>query len=155
MSIPNWITSSLDAHSVPYRHHHHRTAYTAQAAAEREHVPGARFGKVVVAIADRRPVLLVMPAHQRVDLSRARTALGAAELRMADEDEIARLLPDAAVGAIPPLPHWPGVEVWMDPSLRHQGELVFEAGTHEDTIHMDFADWMRIVDPKMAVFVGA
>ncbi len=154
MSVPAWITSNLDARAVAYRHMHHRTAYTAQAAANHEHVPGARFGKVVVAIANGRPALLVMPAHERIDPSRARATLAATDFRLAHEDEIARLLPDVEVGAIPPLPHWPDVDIWMDPSLRHDGEFVFEAGTHEDTIHMDFADWMRIAAPKIAPFVS-
>jgi Ala-tRNA(Pro) deacylase len=155
MSVPAWIASSLDGRAVSYRQQHHRTAYTAQAVAEHEHVRGSRFGKVVVAIADGRPVLLVMPAYARVDPVRARTALGAAEFRLAEEDEIARLLPDVEVGAIPPLRHWPDVEIWMDSSLQHEGEFVFQAGTHEETIHMDFADWVRIAVPKIAAFVGA
>jgi prolyl-tRNA editing enzyme YbaK/EbsC (Cys-tRNA(Pro) deacylase) len=155
MSVPTWIVSSLDARAVPYRQQHHRTAHTAQAVASHEHIPSVRFGKVVVAIADGRHVLLVMPAHARVDPVRARIALGAAEFRFAQEDEIARLTPDAAVGATPPLRHWSGVEICMDPSLRHEGEFVFQAGTHQDTIHMDFADWLRITEPKIAGFIAA
>jgi Ala-tRNA(Pro) deacylase len=155
MPIPPWIISDLDICSVPYRQQHHRAAYSAQAVARHEHVPGARFAKVVVAIANGRPALLVMPAYQRVDPQRAAVALQAADFRLADEDEMARLLPDVEVGATPPLRHWPDVEVWVDSSLRPDGEMVFEAGTHEDTIHMDFSDWMGIAAPKVAAFVSA
>jgi prolyl-tRNA editing enzyme YbaK/EbsC (Cys-tRNA(Pro) deacylase) len=153
MSVPAWIASSLDDRAVQYRQQHHRTAYTAQGVASHEHIAGSRFGKVVVAMADDRPVLLVMPAHARVDPIRACAALSAHDFRLAEEDEIARLIPDADVGTIPPLRHWPGVDIWMDPSLKHEGEFAFQAGTHEDTIHMDFADWLRITQPQIGSFV--
>jgi Ala-tRNA(Pro) deacylase len=155
MSIPAWIADSLDSGAVPYRQQHHRIGYTAQWVAQHAHVPGSSFGKVVVALADGRPLLLVLPAHARVDVARARAELGARDFRLAREDELARLMPDVELGAIPPLRHWQGVDIWMDPSLRHEGELVFQAGTHEDTIHMDFADWMRITEPRVCRFASA
>jgi Ala-tRNA(Pro) deacylase len=160
MPIPEWLASHLEARGVSYRVHHHRTTHTAEATARREHVSGVQLGKVVVAIADEQPVLLVIPEYARIDPLRARTTLGARDLRLAREDEIARLLPDTEVGAVPPLRHWPGVEIWMDPLLGHAGEFVFSAATHQDAVHMEFADWVFIAEPRIGglvvpTFIGA
>ena len=62
MPIPSWIENELDVNRVSYRVHHHPTEYTAQAVARRERVPGIRFAKVVVAVIDKKPALLVMAA---------------------------------------------------------------------------------------------
>jgi Ala-tRNA(Pro) deacylase len=158
MSIPSWIPLSLGA--APFQLHHHRTTYTAETTARREHVSGVQYGKVVVAIADGKPVLLVVPEWGRIDLGLACVTLGASEVRLADEDEMASLFPDSEVGAAPPLRHWPGVEIWMDPEVRHEGEFVFPAGTHQDALHMSFDDWFRVVAPKVGplahpTYIGA
>jgi Ala-tRNA(Pro) deacylase len=160
MPIPQWILSHLEARGVPYRVHHHRTTHTAEATARREHVSGVEFGKVVVAIADGKAVLLVIPEYARVDLMRTSATLGAHDLRLAREDEMASLLPDAEVGAVPPLRHWAGVEIWMDPLVRHAGDFVVQAGTHQDAVRLAFADWVRIAEPRVGglvvpTFIGA
>ena len=53
----------------------HPEAYTAQEVAAAEHVPGRQFAKVVIAEADGKHVMLVLPASARVDLVRLRAAL--------------------------------------------------------------------------------
>jgi Ala-tRNA(Pro) deacylase len=152
MSVPSWIVEHLHQQNVRYHASHHRPAFTTQMMAAEEHVSGHRVGKVTIAIAGDVPVLLVLPASRQVDLTRAREELGVQELRLAREEEIARAFPDCQVGAVPPLRHWPRVEIWVDESLRRDGEIFFHAGTHEDSISMNFADWMRIATPKMAHF---
>jgi len=154
------IARHLDQRKVPYRVRHHRPAYSAQAVAEREHVSGVRFGKVVVAVADGRPVLFVMPAYDHLDEVLARDALGARELHLAGELEAARFLPGIEIGTAPPLRLWPGVDLWMEKTMEHEGPIVFQGGTHADAIEMDFADWRRVADPQVArvvrpTFVGA
>lgn len=152
MSVPDWVKEYLEKNRVRYEEHHHRATFTAQEVASQEHVSGHHVAKVVVAVADEKNVLLVLPATHHVDFERGRTALGVKTLRMASEQEIARDFPDCEVGAIPPLRHWKGVEIWMDPSMDHYGEFLFQAGTHEDAILMDFKGWLGIVTPKKAEF---
>jgi Ala-tRNA(Pro) deacylase len=153
MSVPAWITTHLDAKHVRYRVRHHPKSDDAAAAAAFEHVSACRFGKVTVVVADKKPVLLVMPAYATVDPARARFVLHARDLHVARDREIARLLPGADAGTTPPLRHWPGVEVWMDPLLQHEGPFLFQAGTHEDAIELDFKKWLEIVEPRVGVFV--
>src|SRR5207302_1752890 len=109
---------------------HHPEAFTAQEVAQHEHVTGHRVAKVVVVMADGRPVEMVLPASRRVLLDRVKDLLGANEARLATEDEMNRYFTDCEPGAIPALRHWQGVDVIMDEALRGPGDVLFQAGTH-------------------------
>ena len=40
----------------------------------------------------------------------------------------------------------------IDEALTRDEEIVFNAGTHEQTVHMAYADFARLVQPKVASF---
>jgi Ala-tRNA(Pro) deacylase len=152
MATPQWVKKMLDARGITYEELHHPEVFTAQAVAQEEHVSGHRVAKVVVVMADERPVELVLPASRRVVLERVRDLLGARQVRLATEDEMARFFPDAEPGAIPALRHWPNVEVLMDTTMDVVGDIVLQAGTHADAVRLRFYDWYKIVAPREGVF---
>jgi Ala-tRNA(Pro) deacylase len=156
MSIPNWIESTLVLEQVPYQSRHHRPRFTAQEVAAEEHVSGYRMAKVVVVKADEGMVEVVVPAPQRINIDAVRRALGCKTCRLATELEIAEQFTDCELGAIPPLRHWAGVPILMDRHLMElKGPLMFQAGTHEDAIEMEFSDWYRITQPREGNFTMA
>jgi len=120
--------------------------------AQREHVSGHHVAKVVVIMADGFPLELVLPASRHVDLDRVRTVLHAHEVRLATEDEMERCFTDCDVGAMPPLRHWKGIDVVMDRSLDAEGPILFQAGTHQDAVRVNFRDWYDLVHPRVATF---
>jgi Ala-tRNA(Pro) deacylase len=138
----------LEARGIAFTEQHHLEAYTAQELAQREHISGHRVAKVVVAIADGRFVELVLPASRRVLLDRVRNALGAKEVRLASEDEMDKVFSDCERGAVPPLPHGQDVTVLMDTSMKVTGDILFQAGTHEDAVRLRFDDWLKLVNPR-------
>lgn len=160
MAAPSWIRNELDLQKATYRLSRHEPAPNASVAAQREHVSDLRFGKVVVGIADGEPVLFVLPAFAVLDIGLARLSIGAQALRLATPAEIAARFPETDIEAIPPLPHWSGVAIWADQTLRQDSEVLFQAGTREDVVAIEFADWMRIAKPRIAMlarpsFIGA
>jgi Ala-tRNA(Pro) deacylase len=155
MATPIWIKEILEKRGVAYEERHNRVAFTAQEVAQSEHVNGNCLAKVVVVLADGRPVELILTASRRVDLGQVRTVLGAESLRMASEAEMDRIFTDCESGAIPPLRRWNDVTVLMDASMANARELVFQAGTHEDTIRLKFQDWLELVNPLVQVFTEA
>jgi Ala-tRNA(Pro) deacylase len=142
----------LERRGIPFEELHHREAYTAQEVAQREHVSGHRVAKVVVVMADGRPVELILPASRHVDLDRVRSVLHAHEVRLATEAEMERDFTDCEVGAIPALRHWQDVDVLMDGSLNVEGPILFQAGTHADAVRLNFRDWYDMVNPQVATF---
>lgn len=149
---PNWIRTLLERRGVAYQECHHPEAFTAQEVAHLEHTSGHRVAKVVVVMADGRPVELILPASRRVALERVREILGVRDVRLATEEEMNQTFPGCDPGAIPPLNCWPGVDVVMDDTLEVKGEILMQAGTHEDAVRVRFDDWFRMVEPVVDHF---
>ena len=152
MTSTSWIKDMLEKRGVAYELLHHRVAFTAQEVARSEHVSGDNLAKVVVVIADGRPVELIVPASRRVELDRVRKLLCASAIRLASEAEMERIFTDCETGAIPPLRHWKDVTVLMDTSMSNAQDLVFQAGTHEDAVRLKFQDWFALVKPRVEYF---
>jgi Ala-tRNA(Pro) deacylase len=152
MATATWVKSMLEQQGVAFEELHHPAAFTAQEVAQREHVSGHRLAKVVAVMADGRLVELIVPASRRVALDRVRELLGAGEVRLASEAELATFFTDCETGAIPPLRHWGGVEILMDAAMLVEGEILFQAGTHEDVIRLKFDDWFRMMRPRVESF---
>ena len=152
MAAVTWIKNELAQHHVAYEELRHPAAYTAQAMARGEHVSGHRVAKVVVAIAQGEPLELVLPASRRVSFDLVGEALGTPDVRLATEDEIESYFTDCEMGAIPPFRHWQGVDVLMDASLKVDGDIILQAGTHRDALRMNFADWFALVQPRIGSF---
>ncbi len=152
MATATWIKNMLEHRGVAYEELHHREVFTAQEVAQTEHVTGHRLAKVVVVLADGRPVQLIVPASRRVVLNRVLEVLGAQEVRMASEVEMGRIFTECETGAIPPLRHWSDVDMLMDDTMQIEGEMLFQAGTHQDVIRLKFEDWIQMVSPRVESF---
>lgn len=152
MATPLWIRHMLQLRGIRFEELHHAEVYTTQEVAQREHISGHRVAKVVVVMADGRPVELILPASRHINLDRVRTVLQAREVRLATEEEMERFFADCELGAVPPLRHWRGVDVLMDRSFNVEGDILFQAGTHQDAVRLNFRDWYELVNPQVATF---
>jgi Ala-tRNA(Pro) deacylase len=152
MSARAWIKEELQKHKIPFEECQHEPAFTAQELAQQEHTTGHKVAKLVVVIADGHPHGLVLPASRKIILHRVREALGATYVRLASEGELRSFCTDCDVGATPPLPHWPNIKFLMDESMKIQGDILFQAGTHMDGIKVKFEDWFQWVKPEIASF---
>ena len=139
---------------VLFKSQHHRTAFTAQEVAASEHVSGEMMAKVIIADGDGRMVMLVLPTSHRVDLTRLRQVLAAKEVGLAAEPEIAAAFPDCETGVMPPFGNLYNVPVYVDPTLVEEDVIVFQAGTHTDTMRIKYADFERLVHPTTALFAS-
>ena len=152
MATATWIKHALEQRGIPFEEIPHREVFTSQEVAQSEHVSGHRLAKVVVVMADGRPIELVLPASRRVILEKVQQMLGANQVRLASEAEMDRIFSDVDTGAIPALRHWHGVEVIMDASMRLDGDITLQGGTHRDTVRLAFRDWFDMVQPRVGSF---
>lgn len=146
------VEAYLRENKVPFEVQHHAVAYTAQEVAASEHVPGRMLAKVVMLLGDGKLSMFVLPAPARVDLEKAAAVLGAREVRLAHEDEFADRFPGCEVGAMPPFGKLYDLPLYVDKSLAEDETIVFEAGTHTDTMSMKYADFERVAKPTVAEF---
>ncbi len=152
MNCRDRLESYLRQNGVPFQVQHHPTAYTAQQVADSEHISGKMVAKVVIVFADNQMVMLALTAPQQVDLTKSRQVLGAQEVRLAREAEFATAFPDCDAGAMPPFGNLYNLPVYVDPVLAEDETIVFQAGTHNDTMSLRYRDFERLVQPKVADF---
>jgi osmotically-inducible protein OsmY/prolyl-tRNA editing enzyme YbaK/EbsC (Cys-tRNA(Pro) deacylase) len=149
MMCKDKLAAYLRANHVPFDIQYHRTAYTAQDVAASEHLPGQLMAKVVIAVADGAMIMLVLPADHRVDLTKVRTELGASDLWLADEHDFAGIFPDCEIGGMPPFGNLYDLPVYVDQTLTQDQMIVFQAGTHSDTMCIRYTDFARLVKPTV------
>ena len=146
------LETYLRENGVGFQAMTHPTAYTAQEVAAAQGVPGKQVAKVVMVLAEAKPVMLVMPASYRADFTRLKSVLNTGEVRLAAEKEFAALFPDCEAGAMPPFGNLYHVPVYVDRALAEDAEIVFQAGTHRDTIKIAYPDYARLAQPVVAEF---
>jgi Ala-tRNA(Pro) deacylase len=139
----------LRENGVPFEVEEHPTAYTAQRIAASEHVPGRMLAKVVMATTDGGLVMLVLPAPSMVDVAKVSELLGE-ETRLASESEFSPTFPDCEPGAMPPFGNLYDVPVYVDRALGENERIVFQAGTHNVTMSVGYADFERLTRPTAA-----
>jgi Ala-tRNA(Pro) deacylase len=152
MQCKERLEAYLREHQVPFQLQHHAQAFSAQKIAESEHIPGKMVAKTIIARADDNMISLVLPASSRADLNKVQTALGAREIRLAHEAEFAATFPDCAVGTMPPFGNLYGIPVYVEQSLTGQETIAFPVGTYTDTMSLRYADFERLVHPKVMTF---
>jgi Ala-tRNA(Pro) deacylase len=151
MNIPTRLLDFLNESKVKYQVVHHPVAFTAQELAAIEHVKGKQHAKVVMVRAGAKPVMAVLPADHRVDLELLGKVAGGVCV-LAGEDEFKGIFPDCQTGTMPPFGRLYGVDVYMDESLKDDGAIVFEAGTHTDAVRISYIDYERLAKPVVAKF---
>lgn len=149
MSIAKRLKEYLEESRVPYTHCTHRLAYTAQEVAAAQHVPGREMAKTIVLQADSQFIMVILPAVMKINLKALRDELPFKHLQLATEREFAQLFPDAEIGAMVPFGNLYNLPVYVDKSLARDEEIVFNAGTHVDTIRIKYRDFERLVHPAL------
>lgn len=149
MSIARRVKEYLEQNQVPYTHCTHRLAYTAQEVAAAQHVPGKQMAKTIVLKADSQFVMVVLPATMKINMKALRDELPFSHIELASEKEFAALFPDSEIGAMAPFGNLYQLPVYVDKTLAEDEEIVFNAGTHVDTIRIKYGDFSRLVQPKV------
>ena len=139
----------LDSNNVRYVAISHSTAYTAQEIAASAHIKGKNVAKTVMVTLDGKLAMAVLPASLRLDMNLLREAAGGAQAKLASEAEFRDKFPDCETGAMPPFGNLYGLEVFVAKSLADDAEIAFNAGTHTELIQLAYADFERLVKPRV------
>ena len=142
----------LEENQAEYTHTVHPLAYTAREVAAAEHAAARDVAKTVIFLSENGYGMAVLTADRVVDLEQLRQDLGLSRLRLATEAELSELFPSCELGAMPPFGNLFGMPVYVDARLAGDDEILFNAGTHHDVIHMHFRDFQRLVNPAVIPF---
>ena len=153
MSAMDSLKKYLNDNGIQFEEHHHPVAYTAQDVANAEHVTAKSVAKVTMAKANGELVMLVLPACNRADFDKVRNILGR-EVCLATEAEFSQVFSDCEIGAMPPFGHFYGLRVYVDRTLTDDEHIIFNEGTHTDTLKIRYADYERLEHPVVADFAA-
>ncbi len=135
MGIAITLDRYLKEHDVAYDVCPHNHTSTSMETAQAAHIPGDRVAKSVVLEDDKGYLMAVLPATHRLDLGELHRQTNR-RLGLATETELRGLFDDCEVGAIPPIGSAYGMDVLVDHSLAEQTDVYFDAGDHEQLIHV-------------------
>jgi Ala-tRNA(Pro) deacylase len=145
----------LDRNGVKYVCITHSTAYTAQEIAALVHIKGRELAKTVIVKLDDAMAMAVLPASHQINLEMLKTGTGAKDIHLATELEFRTRFPGCETGAMPPFGNLYDMPVFVDETLTKDAEIAFNAGTHNELIRLSYADFERLVQPRVVKFVNA
>lgn len=150
MSAPELMRALADGGIEHELLPHRRTDRAAEEAAALEISP-EEVAKTIVLEGEQTRARVVVPASERVDLRKARAALGEGkDARLATEDELAAAYPMFELGAVPPFGGPAGDRVLVDSRVAERESIVFEAGSHGESLRMKTADVLRLSGAEVA-----
>lgn len=144
----------LDSHQIKYVVISHSRTITAQEVAASAHISGKLIAKTVMVNTDGVMAMAVLPASCRVDFVRLRDCAGAKVVTMAAENEFLEKFPNCECGAMPPFGNLYGMDVFVDKRLAEDKQIAFNAGSHSELVQLDYADYERLVKPKVCAFAA-
>ena len=142
----------LDDNNVPYVTITHSQAFTAQQVAASAHIKGKEMAKTVIIKINDKLAMAVLPATYHVDFHLLKEITGNENVVLAHESEFKEIFEDCELGAMPPFGNLYNMDVYVAQSLTEDVEIAFNAGTHSELIRMGYADFERLVKPKILKF---
>jgi Ala-tRNA(Pro) deacylase len=139
----------LDNHHVKYSCVSHSRAFTAQEVAESAHVSGKNMAKTVIVKIDNQLAMVVLPAHDYINFDALKAVTGAVTIDLASESEFKSKFPECDAGAMPPFGNLYEMPVYASSRLSQHHQMVFSAGTHIELMQLAYADFERLVKPKV------
>lgn len=75
-------------------------------------------------------------------------------MSLAKESEFKDQFPECEIGAMPPFGNLYRMDVYVDESLTKDEEIAFNAGSHYELLRISYADFQRLVQPRVLKFTG-
>jgi Ala-tRNA(Pro) deacylase len=140
----------LDQELVSYELLHHHRTDCALDEADAVGAPPREVAKTIVLTTPRGFVRAVLPASERLDLEKARRALGIDDVKLATEKTLAGAYPEFELGAVPPTADLHRDRVLVDARLLDSDSVVVDAGSHVWSLRLRTADLLAISDARIA-----
>ncbi len=142
------IVKLLDTSGVNYQKFDHEPVFTSSEAARVRGTDIHQGAKALVLTKDDDFMLLVLPADCDADLVSLKKSLKVKTLKMAPKESVYDKT-GLTVGAIPPFGSLIGLTTYVDKRLSDNAEIAFNAGRHDKSIKMTYADFIKVENPKV------
>jgi Ala-tRNA(Pro) deacylase len=150
------LTRVLDGAGTSYELLHHEHTEQALAEAKALGVSPRDVGKTLIVSTPTGYVRALVPAERRIDMRKLRDLLDlrSRDVHLASEEEMARDYSEFELGAVPPLGGSRRDPVVIDSELAAREQIMFEAGSHDDSVRLSTQDLIRLTDASIADIAG-
>jgi Ala-tRNA(Pro) deacylase len=145
MSMSTTLQERLRSKGSRYEIVRHPYSHSSIESAAAAHIPGDRLAKTVLLEDEHGYVAAVLPSTYAVQLSELWNKTGR-RLALATEADLRELFKDCDAGALPPICGAYGIKSYLEASLAGQPDIYFEAGDHEELVHMDVDQFLALMD---------
>jgi len=94
--------------------------------------------------------MAVLPSTHMIKMYSLKKVVVNDTIRLATEQEFKDKFPDCEVGAMQPFGNLYSMEVYASTALKDDDEIVFNAGSHTELIKLNYKDFEKLVNPKVA-----
>ena len=129
----------------------HKTVYTAYDAAQTLRKELKEVAKSLLIATDKAYIIVVVPAHMRIDLKKLRQALKAKKVSIPSEKMMVKIF-KVKPGSMTAFGGLHKVEVWADKSLLKTKDIIISAGNFTDSVRMKVKDFIALEEAKLANF---
>jgi Ala-tRNA(Pro) deacylase len=143
MSLAPTLQKHLDQ-NVTYEVITHDPTMSSTRTAQACHVSGDRLAKAIVLRRNGGYMLAVLPASHHIRFADLRQQIGN-DVDLADENDIKRLFPDCALGAVPAVGECYDLDVIVDDSIQQQPDVYLEGGDHATLVHISQTQFARLM----------
>ena len=143
------IIRLLDEAHIEYEKFEHEPVHTSEEAAA---VRGASMSQAAKSLLFKTKegdfVLVVLPGDKRADSRKLKAYLGTKSLSFASPEDV-EVQMGCQIGACYPLGMVAGLRTLVDKSLAQNESIFFNPGRHDVSIHMPYADYIRLAKPEL------
>ncbi len=113
-------------------------------------VPADRIIKSIVLVgSDKKPVLAILPAKNRISYKKIKTLLKVKDVRLAQPDEVLEHS-GYPVGGVPPFNRIN--RILLDPSVQRNARSIAGGGDPDKLVELETRDLLEFLDPIIADF---
>ena len=130
-------------HNVHYDLVSHTKSYSSRETARKAHVDEDHIAKAVIVKDTKGYAMFVVPGGESLKMHTLQEELDR-DFELADESELKKLFSDCKIGAIPPLGQAYSLETYLDEQLSSLANVYFEAGDHENLVHIQGDEFHKL-----------
>jgi len=150
------ITKLLVENKINFEHLTHEHVHSSKDAAKVRGTSIKQAAKAIVLKIKKRDnyyvfVQCVLCGHKKIDLKKLKQILNAKSAALASPEEVLDIT-NCTIGSVPPFGILFDIPVYADKFLFENQQIVFSAGTHNDSIKMSPSDWSLLVQPVVEEF---
>jgi Ala-tRNA(Pro) deacylase len=147
------VSQYLSDQRITFEEVVHPPAFTAQKLAKSLHISGRQVMKSILLKGPRGLFLAVLPAPQRIDLTRL-NMLFSGPVRLATIEELNERFPDCEWGALMPFGRLYELPTVLEATIPLDATIVFEAQRHAVAIRMFCRDYVKLEHPERIPFAA-